>query len=55
MSTDINKFVKFANKLADEARKISLFYFKKKINIKSKSKKKFDPVTIADISVQKKN
>ena len=54
MSTDIDKFVKFANKLADEARKISLFYFKKKINIKSKSKKKFDPVTIADISVQKK-
>ena len=54
MSTDIDNFVKFANKLADEARKISLFYFKKKINIKSKSKKKFDPVTIADISVQKK-
>ena len=54
MGTDIDKFVKFANKLADEARKISLFYFKKKLNIKSKSKTKFDPVTIADLAVQKK-
>ena len=54
MSSDIDKFVKFANKLADEARKISLFYFKKKLNIKSKSKTKFDPVTIADLTVQKK-
>ena len=54
MGTQINNFVKFANKLADEARKISLFYFKKKIDIVSKSKTKFDPVTIADIAVQKK-
>ena len=54
MSSDIDEFVKFANKLADEARKISLFYFKKKLNIKSKSKTKFDPVTIADLTVQKK-
>ena len=54
MGADINKFVKFANYLADEARKISLFYFKKKIKITSKNKKIFDPVTIADISVQKK-
>ena len=54
MNEDIDKFVKFANKLADEARTISLFYFKKKLNIKSKDQKKFDPVTIADINVQKK-
>ena len=54
MNEDIDKFVKFANKLADEARTISQFYFKKKLNIKSKDQKKFDPVTIADINVQKK-
>ena len=54
MSADIDKFIEFANKLADEARKISLFYFKKKIDIKSKDKNKFDPVTTADINIQKK-
>ena len=49
------KFVnRFANHLADEARKISMFYFKKKIKIDNKNKKNFDPVTAADIGVQKK-
>ena len=54
MNKDIDKFVKFANLVADEARDISLHYFKKKISIRTKNLKKFDPVTIADISVQKK-
>ena len=50
--TNINEFLKFGNKLADNSRKISLSFFKKNINIKSKSKSKFDPVTEADISTQ---
>ena len=50
--TNINEFLKFGNKLADNSRKISLSYFKKNINIRSKSKSKFDPVTEADISTQ---
>ncbi len=54
MKENIHNFVKVANFIADEARKISLSYFKKKLAIKSKSKKNFDPVTIADVSVQKK-
>ena len=54
MNKNIDEFVKFANLIADEARDISLHYFKKKITIRTKSLKKFDPVTIADISVQKK-
>ena len=40
--------------LADEARNISLRYFKKKLNIRSKKKIEFDPVTDADINIQKK-
>ena len=54
MENNIKLFDQFANQLADEARKISMFYFKKKIKINSKNKKDFDPVTVADIGVQKK-
>ena len=44
----------FAQKLADTAREISLYYFKK-IKIISKNADSFDPVTIADIKIQKIN
>ena len=54
MKDNIKNFVKVANFIADEARSISLAYFKKKLKIKSKNKKIFDPVSIADINVQKK-
>ena len=54
MSENINRLIKFSNFLADEARKISMNYFKKKIKISSKLNKEFDPITIADISIQKK-
>ena len=54
MEKNIKLFNRFANHLADEARKISMFYFKKKIKINNKNKKDFDPVTAADIGVQKK-
>ncbi len=54
MKESIHNFVKVANFIADEARIISLSYFKKKLIIKSKNKTEFDPVTIADIEVQKK-
>tara|TARA_Y200000002_G_scaffold203695_1_gene168067 strand:- start:20 stop:865 length:846 start_codon:yes stop_codon:yes gene_type:complete len=54
MKESIYNFVKVANYIADDARKISLNYFKKKLKIKSKDKKNFDPVTIADIKVQRK-
>ena len=54
MSEDIIKLTKFSNFLADNARKLSLKYFKKKIKIISKDKDIFDPVTIADITIQKK-
>tara|TARA_Y200000002_G_scaffold159116_1_gene131512 strand:- start:540 stop:1391 length:852 start_codon:yes stop_codon:yes gene_type:complete len=53
MKESIHNFVKVANYIADDARKVSLSYFKKKLKIKSKDKKNFDPVTIADIKVQK--
>ncbi len=53
MKENIKNFIKVANFIADEARKISLYYFKKKLNIKSKSKIIFDPVTVADIKIQK--
>ena len=36
MKNDITKYLKFSNKLADEARKISLFYFKKNSQLKIK-------------------
>ena len=54
MKESIHNFAKVANYIADDVRKISLKYFKKKLKIKSKDKKIFDPVTIADIKVQKK-
>ncbi len=54
MENNIKFLNRFANHLADEARKISLFYFKKKIKINNKKKGDFDPVTVADIGVQKK-
>ena len=53
MSDDLKKFVKFSNELANKARLISLFYFKRKIKIKNKNINGFDPVTIADIKIQK--
>ncbi len=54
MKENIENFVKFGNYISDQARVISLKYFKQKIKYKSKNLKNFDPVTIADISVQKK-
>ena len=54
MEKNIKLFNRFANHLADEARKISMFYFKKNIKISNKNKANFDPVTAADIKVQKK-
>ena len=54
MTENIIKFVKFSNFLADNARKISLKYYKRKIKVRSKDKNSFDPVTIADINIQKK-
>ena len=50
--TNIKEFLKFGNQLADNSRKISLRFFKKKLNIHSKSDIKFDPVTEVDISIQ---
>ena len=38
MKKNIKKFLDFSNILADEARLISLKYFKKKIRIKNKKK-----------------
>ena len=40
--------------LADEARLISLKYFKKKMKFENKERSGFDPVTVADIKIQKK-
>ena len=54
MEKDLKKFVDFSNILADEARFISLKYFKRKIRVKNKKKNGFDPVTVADIKIQKK-
>lgn len=54
MNNNISNFVKIGNFAADEARKISLKYFKKKLEIRSKDLDNFDPVTIADINVQNK-
>ena len=50
---DIKAFLSFGNMLVDESRKISLKYYKKNIDINSKSISKFDPVTIADLAIQK--
>ena len=54
MPEKISKLLEFSNFLADNARKISLKYFKKKLKIISKERNIFDPVTIADITIQKK-
>ena len=54
MKNDIDKYLKFSNFLADEAKLISLKYFKKKFKVKNKINKGFDPVTIADIKIQKR-
>ena len=54
MVRDVKKLLDFSNVLADEARLISLKYYKKKIKIKNKKKDSFDPVTEADIKIQKK-
>ena len=51
---DIKYFLSFGNMLLDESRKISLKYYKKNIDINSKSISKFDPVTIADLAIQKR-
>ena len=54
MKNDINKFLEFSNLLADEAKSISMKYFKKKFKIDNKLTKGFDPVTIVDVKIQKK-
>jgi len=54
MQDDISEFLRLANFMAETARKISLKYFKKKLDIKSKASRDFDPVTVADIKIQKK-
>ena len=54
MKNDIKKYLKFSNLLADEAKIISLKYFKKKFRVKNKLNKGFDPVTTADTKIQKK-
>ena len=52
MIKEIIKYNKFANELANEARKISLKFFKKKLVIKNKLKNGFDPVTYVDTKIQ---
>ncbi len=54
MKDNIHNFINIGNYIADEARKISLRYFKKKLKVRSKNSKVFDPVTVADINIQKK-
>ena len=54
MSESVLELLKFSNFLADQAREISLKYFKKRVKIISKDKDLFDPVTIVDITIQKK-
>ena len=53
MPNEIKNFVEFSLNLADTARQISLFHFKK-IKVINKDKVNFDPVTTADIKIQKK-
>ena len=53
MPENIINLLEFSNFLADNARKISLKYFKKKLKIISKEKNIFDPVTVADLNIQK--
>ena len=54
MKQNIWNFLKIGNHIADESRKISLKYFKRKLKVQSKDLEIFDPVTTADISIQKK-
>jgi len=54
MKKGMQKFLNFSNMLADEARIISLKYFKKKMKIRNKEISGYDPVTVADIKIQKK-
>ena len=54
MQQNIQNFLKIGNLVADESRKISLIYYKKKLKVKSKDSGTYDPVTIADIKIQKK-
>tara|TARA_B100000886_G_scaffold39347_3_gene24362 strand:- start:8321 stop:9124 length:804 start_codon:yes stop_codon:yes gene_type:complete len=54
MVDNLKDLENFAHYIADKARKISLRFYKKKIKIKSKLKKEFDPVTLADLEVQNK-
>ncbi len=53
MKENIRNFIKIGNYIADESRKISLRYFKKKLKVKSKDLYGYDPVTVADIRIQK--
>ena len=54
MRENNKNFLNFANNLADIARTISLKYYKKKLKIINKKKVGYDPVTIADLEIQKK-
>ena len=54
MKQNINNFLKIGNLVADESKKISLKYYKKKLKVQSKDSRIYDPVTIADINIQKK-
>ena len=54
MRKKIKEYLKFSEVLADTAKQISLFYFKKKIKVTNKEKNSFDPVTLADIKIQRK-
>ena len=54
MKENIQNFIKIGNYIADESRKVSLRYFKKKLKVKSKDLYGYDPVTVADITIQKK-
>ncbi len=54
MKESIHNFLKVANFMADEARKISMKYFKKQLIVRTKDLNSFDPVTIADTKVQSK-
>ena len=55
MSTNNNNkdMLEFAKLIAEEAGQIALRYFRTNLNITSKSDSRFDPVTIADQSIEK--
>ena len=54
MRKKIKEYLKFSEVLADTAKQISLFYFKKKIKVTNKEKNSFDQVTLDDIKIQRK-